>query len=57
MLLYSETIGILSSAGLELIQEDKIITTNLIGSAIDSYSRDTTECPLMKCLLYQNIKK
>ena len=57
MLLYSETIGILSSAGLELIQEDKIITSNLIGSVIESYNRDTTECPLMTCLLYQNIKK
>ena len=57
MLLFSETIGIISSAGLERIQEDWNITTNLIRSVIDSYNRDATECPLMTCLLYQNIKK
>ena len=44
MLLFSEIIGLLSSAGLELHQEDGIITPNLIRFVIDSNNRHKTEC-------------
>ena len=42
MFLFSEKFGILSSAGLELNQEDRSIASNIIGLAKDSYNRHIT---------------